>query len=133
MKSIFFSKKILLFYQAEEVNIKGRVYHKKCLSCKNCKRPIDISLLAIGPDDDIYCEICCVKISWPGNYAGASDTTLIPGDDGEPTNCPRCNGKVCNHSKKYLFVDSYCSDLQHFTFFNAILATRWMGVKSVAF
>ena len=33
-------------------------------------------------------------MSWPGNYAGASDTTLITGDDGEPTNCPRCSGKV---------------------------------------
>jgi hypothetical protein len=51
-------------------------------------------LLAVGPDDDIYCQICCDKISWPGNYAGASDTTLITGDDGEPTNCPRCSGKV---------------------------------------
>merc|ERR1719384_1293044 len=86
-------------FQAEEVNIKGRVYHKKCLSCKHCKRPIDISILAVGPDDEIYCQICCNKISWPGNYAGASDTTLIAGDDGEPTNCPRCNGKVFEAEK----------------------------------
>ena len=91
--------------QAEEVNIKGRVYHKKCLSCKNCKRPIDISLLAIGPDEDIYCQICCNKISWPGNYAGASDTTLIAGDDGEPTNCPRCNGKVCIGKKNKNIIE----------------------------
>ena len=35
-------------FQAEEVNIKGRVYHKKCLSCKQCKRPTDISLIAVG-------------------------------------------------------------------------------------
>ena len=76
------------------------MYHKKCLSCKNCKRPIDISLLAIGPDDEIYCQICCNKISWPTNYAGASDTSLITGEEGEPTNCPRCNGKV---SRKYSF------------------------------
>jgi len=86
-------------FQAEEVNIKGRLYHKKCLSCKNCKRPIDISLLAVGPDDDIYCQICCNKMSWPGNYAGASDTTLITGDEGEPTNCPRCSGKVFEAEK----------------------------------
>ena len=64
------------------------------ISCKHCKRPIDISILAIGPDDEIYCQICCNKISWPGNYAGSSDTTLIAGDEGEPTNCPRCGGKV---------------------------------------
>ena len=35
-------------FQAEEVNIKGRMYHKKCLSCKQCKRLIDISLIAVG-------------------------------------------------------------------------------------
>ena len=80
--------------QAEEVNIKGRVYHKKCLSCKHCKRPIDISILAVGPDDEIYCQICCNKISWPGSYVGSSDTTLIQGDEEGPNNCPRCGGKV---------------------------------------
>ena len=85
--------------KAEEINIKGRMYHKKCLSCKNCKRPIDISLLAVGPDDDIYCQICCDKISWPTNYVGASDTAIIPGDEGEPTNCPRCQGKVFEAEK----------------------------------
>lgn len=76
------------------MNIKGRVYHKKCLSCHNCKRSVDISIMAIGPDDEIYCKICCKKISWPGSYQGATDTSIIPGDDGEPNNCPRCNGKV---------------------------------------
>ena len=43
--------------QAEEVNINGKVYHKKCLTCANCKRNLDMSILAIGPDDDIYCKV----------------------------------------------------------------------------
>lgn len=86
-------------YQAEEVNIKGKMYHKRCLACKQCKRLIDIALLAVGPDDEIYCNICCHKISWPSQYAGASDTTVIPGEDGEPTNCPRCSGKVFEAEK----------------------------------
>ncbi|CAB4062558.1 unnamed protein product [Lepeophtheirus salmonis] len=86
-------------FQAEEVNIKGRMYHKKCLSCRNCHRPVDISLLDIGPDDDIYCKICCKKISWPGRYSGIENTAVIPGEDGEPTNCPRCNGKVFEAEK----------------------------------
>ena len=52
-------------FQAEEVNIKERVYHKKCLTCKSCKRPCDISGLAIGPEGDIYCNICCHKVPSP--------------------------------------------------------------------
>ena len=42
--------------QAEEVNINNKIYHKKCLTCANCKRNLDISILAIGPDDDVYCK-----------------------------------------------------------------------------
>lgn len=87
---------LLSQFQAEEVNIKNNIYHKRCLSCKNCKRNLDISILAIGPDDDIYCSICCHKISWPNRYQGACDTSVIPGEEGEPTNCPRCHGKVCS-------------------------------------
>ena len=39
-------------------------------------------------------KVCCHKMSWPGRFAGSSDAAGIPGDDGEPTSCPRCNGKV---------------------------------------
>ena len=85
-------------FQAEEVNINNKVYHKKCLTCGNCKRNLDISLMGIGPDEEIYCKVCCHKISWPGRFAGSSDTAGIPGDDGEPTSCPRCNGKVSKPS-----------------------------------
>ena len=60
---------------------------------------LDISLIAVGPDNDIYCNICCHKISWPSQYAGASDCAVIPGDDGEPNNCPRCGGKVNEYAK----------------------------------
>ncbi len=65
------------YLQAEEVNIKGRVYHKKCMTCGNCKRAIDISILAIGQDDDIYCKICCHKISWPGRLVLALAQLII--------------------------------------------------------
>ena len=88
---------MFFFFKAEEVNIKGRMYHKTCLSCKNCRRPIGIANLAVGPDDDIYCNICCHKLSWPREYAGSSDTAAITGEDGEPSNCPRCGGKVDKH------------------------------------
>ncbi len=55
---ILFSTLSTFFLQAEEINIKNRVYHKKCLSCKNCKRPIDVALMAIGKyDTRFYCFI----------------------------------------------------------------------------
>lgn len=86
-------------FSAEQMEIKGHLYHKKCMSCKNCKRPIDISILAIGPDKDIYCKICCDKISWPGSYVIPTDMSVIPGEAGERESCPRCNGKVFEAEK----------------------------------
>jgi len=46
-----------------------------------------------------YVRICCDKISWPTAYEGAADPSLIQGDDGEKTSCPRCNGKVFEAEK----------------------------------
>jgi len=86
-------------FSAEQVEIKGRLYHKKCMTCKNCTRAISIDLAAIGPDDDLYCKICCKNISWPGRYTLAVDTSVIPGDEGEKESCPKCNGKVFEAEK----------------------------------
>ena len=63
--------------QAEEVNINNKVYHKKCLTCGNCKRNLDISILAIGPDDDIYCKVCYLRYWGPGTrvYQAHSEQT----------------------------------------------------------
>ena len=75
---------------------------------------LDISLIAVGPDNDIYCNICCHKISWPSQYAGASDCSVIPGDDGEPNNCPRCGGKV----NEYIitnFLNTFSKRHYHYT------------------
>ena len=38
---------------------------------------ISIDILAIGPDGDIYCNICCKQINWPGQYVVPWDTSLI--------------------------------------------------------
>ena len=64
-------------FSAEQIEIKGRLYHKKCLSCGKCSRPISIDLLAIGPDGDIYCNICCKSLNWPGQYEVPWDTSII--------------------------------------------------------
>ena len=86
-------------FSAEQMEIKGRLWHKKCMTCKNCTRMISIDLAAIGPDNDLYCKICCDKISWPGRYTLAVDTSIIPGDSGEKECCPKCNGKVFEAEK----------------------------------
>ena len=86
-------------FSAEQMEIKGRLYHKKCMTCRNCTRPISIDLAAIGPDGDLYCNICCHKISWPGRYIIPTDMSVIPGESGERESCPKCNGKVFEAEK----------------------------------
>ena len=86
-------------FSAEQMEIKGRLYHKKCMTCRNCTRPISIDICAIGPDNDLYCTICCKKMSWPGGYTLAVDTTTVPGEEGERECCPKCNGKVFEAEK----------------------------------
>jgi len=86
-------------YSAEQMEIKGKFYHKKCMTCKNCSRPISIDIMAIGPDNDLYCNICCHKLNWPGQYVVPWDTSVIPGDAGDRETCARCNGKVFEAEK----------------------------------
>ena len=86
-------------FSAEQMEIKGRLYHKKCMSCAKCNRPISIDITAIGPDNDIYCNICCKGINWPGQYVVPWDTSVIAGDDGGRETCSRCNGKVFEAEK----------------------------------
>ena len=86
-------------FSAEQMEIKGRLYHKKCMSCRQCSRPISIDITAVGPDGDLYCNICCHKLNWPGRYIVATDTSVLPGEDGDRECCPRCNGKVFEAEK----------------------------------
>merc|ERR1719244_1164533 len=65
----------------------------------NCSRPISIDIMAIGPDNDLYCNICCHKLNWPGQYVVPWDTSVIPGDAGDRETCGRCNGKVFEAEK----------------------------------
>lgn len=111
-------------FHAEQMFSKNRTYHKKCFSCKSCKRPLDSVLACDGPDNDIYCRGCYGKSFGAKGYgfAGGSgflqcgdfednvadrptlaiNTTTIKGDaeDAKET-CPRCGGKVF-HAEKML-------------------------------
>ena len=85
-------------FKAEEILEKGRNFHKKCFTCKTCKRPQSDKLqVYVGPDEDIYCKSCCPKIEGSGIFD--QDTTKIRGEEGAKDSCPRCGGKVFEAEK----------------------------------
>ena len=45
---------------------KKRVYHRRCFTCEDCRRPLDYSTLSEGPvNDSIYCKNCYNKLFGP--------------------------------------------------------------------
>merc|ERR1719219_2994160 len=83
------------------MEIKDEVYHKQCFSCKRCGRSMDSLAVAVGPDQDIYCNVCLKIVSAPERPQVITDTTIIMGS-GDPENkdsCPRCGGKVFEAEK----------------------------------
>lgn len=110
-------------FHAEQMFSKNKTYHKKCFSCKSCKRPLDSVLACDAPDDEIYCRGCYGKKFGAKGYGFAggsgflqtgdfedsiadrpnitSDTGLIKGGVDDKDSCPRCGGKVF-HAEKML-------------------------------
>merc|ERR1712088_388907 len=74
---------------------------KQCFSCKRCGRSMDSLAVSVGPDQDIYCNVCLKIVSAPERPQVITDTTIIMGS-GDPENkdsCPRCGGKVFEAEK----------------------------------
>jgi len=110
-------------FHAEQMFSKNNTYHKKCFSCKSCKRPLDSVLACDAPDGEIYCKGCYGKKFGAKGYgfAGGSgflqtgdfedsiadrphispNVALIQGGSDDKETCPRCNGKVF-HAEKML-------------------------------
>jgi len=114
-------------FHAEQMFSKGKTYHKKCFSCRSCKRPLDSVLACDAPDGDIYCKGCYAKNFGAKGYGfgcgsgflqcGDIDdsitdrptldinTTSIRGDPAHKDTCPRCEGIVF-HAEKMLSKSS---------------------------
>ena len=46
-------------YEIEKVQVKDRVFHKNCLSCKSCERLLDVGSICSIKLQDKYVEIFC--------------------------------------------------------------------------
>ena len=58
-------------FEAEKMNTKRGLYHKKCFACCKCKSQLDYFNCIEGPDDDIYCKVCYLRYWGPGMYLQA--------------------------------------------------------------
>jgi uncharacterized protein with PIN domain len=48
-------------FHAEKVEVKGRIYHKRCANCAACAKPLSSRDLCDGKDNDIYCKSCYAR------------------------------------------------------------------------
>jgi len=107
-------------FMAEEINSRGRAFHKRCYNCCLCHRPLDSVVGCDSPDGEVYCKLCYAKRYGPKGYGFAAggggvmtaenvggdqthqvkavsdfarlDVSKIQAKDGE--GCPRCGGVV---------------------------------------
>nr|XP_027213508.1 muscle LIM protein Mlp84B-like isoform X3 [Penaeus vannamei] len=107
-------------FMAEEINARGRPFHKRCYNCCLCHRPLDSMTGCDAPDGEVYCKLCYAKKYGPKGYGfaaggggvlvaeniaggeddskkkradlGRIDTSKIKAEEGK--GCPRCGGKV---------------------------------------
>jgi len=107
-------------FAAEEINARGRSFHKRCYNCCCCHRPLDSVVGCDSPDGEVYCKLCYAKRYGPKGYGFAAggggvmtaeniggseehqvkavsdfarlDVGKIQAKDGD--GCPRCGGIV---------------------------------------
>ena len=57
-------------FHAERVEVKNKVYHKRCASCFNCTKPLSSRDLCDGKDSNIYCSSCYSRKFGAPGYRG---------------------------------------------------------------
>jgi DNA-directed RNA polymerase subunit RPC12/RpoP len=80
-------------FQAERVGSRKHFYHKGCLSCLHCRKPLGPGSLADGPDDEVYCRACYAVLFMRSKSLGPADRTAIKPASGQEA-CRACGGKV---------------------------------------
>ena len=106
-------------FPAEMVTMKTGHFHKKCFSCCECKRVLDVSNACDGPNKDIFCQTCYAKYFGPMtrwfDHDKYNETDIIKSVDGQ--GCPRCSGTV------------YEMEVSNFLIFSVvctIILVRWV-------
>nr|CAG4643710.1 EOG090X00ST [Lepidurus arcticus] len=64
-------------YAAEQQLAKGTMWHKRCFSCADCKRPLDSMLACDGPNKEIYCKACYGRRWGPKGFGYGHTPTLV--------------------------------------------------------
>ena len=87
----------------------------QCFSCEECRRALDSSSMAEGPDGCIYCGNCYLRLFGPSvrqfdeeqarKYLEAGRTSVVT--DPKQKCCPRCKGKVYPNEELYSAGNSY--------------------------
>ncbi|KAI9348290.1 hypothetical protein DFJ73DRAFT_835541 [Zopfochytrium polystomum] len=66
-------------YMAEQITGPGGFYHKQCLTCKECNRRLDASILA-ERNSEPYCKNCYNKLFGPKGYGFGSGSGVLSTD-----------------------------------------------------
>ena len=90
------------------------IYHRKCFSCEECRRPLDSSSMTEGPDSSIYCANCYSRNFGPTvrqfdeeqarKYLEAGQSQVT---DPKQKACHRCQGRVYPTEELYSGGSSY--------------------------
>ena len=85
-------------YQAERRVAGSASYHIRCFSCKECRRLLDQGSFWEGPDKELLCKCCHLRLHQVSMTKAAEadkalDLSLIKPKD-EEHGCPRCGGAV---------------------------------------
>uniref|UniRef100_A0A0K2UFF9 LIM zinc-binding domain-containing protein n=1 Tax=Lepeophtheirus salmonis TaxID=72036 RepID=A0A0K2UFF9_LEPSM len=87
-------------FEAEKMNTKRGLYHKRCFNCIKCKNQLDYFKAIEGPDDEVYCRVCYLRHHGPGGKNMYGDKTHVDAVGEENLqSCGRCKGKVFETEK----------------------------------
>jgi len=98
-------------FEAEKMNTKRGLYHKKCFSCIKCKSQVGYFNAIEGPDDEVYCKVCYLRFHGPGGHNKYGEKDTFPCDEESPEACIRCKGQVFEAEKQVVksgVIHKYC-------------------------
>jgi len=98
-------------FEAEKMNTKRGLYHKKCFSCIKCKTQVGYFNAIEGPDDEVYCKVCYLRFHGPGGHNKFGEKDTFPCDEESPEACIRCKGQVFEAEKQVVksgVIHKYC-------------------------